>query len=217
MCGGGGGSAQQAAQQQQAQQQAQIAQSTDAINKIFNSPQRQQQYTDYGNNLLNLYKQNLNYQQGIASRDLKFALARSGLTGGSYQADAGANLQHDYNQGLLSAESQAQQGKSQMEQADQQTKQNLIALAQSGLDATSAASMANSALASNIGNAQQYSNVNQLGNFFGDVSDYYKNSLQNQQNKQVNQYGVTGLFGAAPGAINWSNPQVNPGWWNGHS
>lgn len=213
--GGGGGSAQRAAQQQQAQQQAQIAQSTQAINNIFSSPQRQQQYADYGKNLLNLYKQNLDYQQGKASRNLKFALARSGLTGGSYQADAGANLQHDYNQGLLSAQSQAQQGESQMQEADQQTKQNLIALAQSGLDATSAASMANSALKSNIGNANQYSNVNQLGNFFGDVSDYYKNSLQNQQNKQINQYGVTGLFGPVSGAINWSNPQVSSSWWSG--
>lgn len=178
--GGGSGSAaaQNAANQQEAQRQAQVAATTQRINGIFSSPQRQQQYTDLGNALTNYYTQDANRQKQIADRNLTFSEARSGLTGGSAAADAGNLLSDEYTRGLLSAGQKAQGAVANLEGQDQQTRAQLTQLAQNGMDATTAASQAASAMGADIGNAQANAKAQGLGDIFGQTSQLYQQQQQ---------------------------------------
>src|SRR5690554_8179011 len=102
------GNAQRQAEQQERERQARIDQTTGQINQLFDSPDRQQQITDFQSAMQDFYMQDLNRQKGTADRDLSFALARSGLTGGSRQVDANRTLGEDYQRGILDSERRAQ-------------------------------------------------------------------------------------------------------------
>ena len=129
---GSGNSAANAANAANQQQQQQIQQSVGQINSAFSNPNRQAQIDQYGQNLNNYYTGQVNQQEGINARNLKFANARSGLTGGSAAVDSNTQLQKDYTQGLLQASRQAQAGTSALQQADINSKNQLIGLAQQG-------------------------------------------------------------------------------------
>jgi hypothetical protein len=106
MCFGGGGNAAGAAQAEEAQRAAGIASNVRNINSAFAN--RGAQYDTYENALQDQYQTELNRQQGIASRNNKFALARSGLTGGSAAVDAGKLLSQDEQRGTINAQQQVQ-------------------------------------------------------------------------------------------------------------
>jgi len=89
---GGNSSAADAANAANAATQAQVQQSVAAINNAYSAPARQQQYTTYGNALNNYYTGQVNQQQQVNARNLQFANARSGLTGGSAASDSNAQL-----------------------------------------------------------------------------------------------------------------------------
>jgi hypothetical protein len=204
--GGNSGSAaaQNTANQQEAARQAQVAATTQRINDIFSSPQRQQQYSDLGNSLMNYYTQDANRQKAIADRNLTFSEARSGLTGGSAAADAGNLLSDEYTRGLLSAGQKAQGAVASLEGQDQQTRAQLTQLAQNGMDATTAASQAASAMSAGIGNAQNSAAAQGLGDIFGQTSALYQQQQQAAAfRKQVGAYGPysyagAGAFGGGP-------------------
>ncbi|MFN6999482.1 MAG: ABC1 kinase family protein [Elioraea tepidiphila] len=91
----------------------------------------------------------LTQQQRDAERGTRFALARSGLSLGSADADAAAELQRLFNEGLLESERRAQSAGAQLKNADEQSRLSLIGMAQSGLDATTASQQALSQLQAN--------------------------------------------------------------------
>jgi hypothetical protein len=129
---GTGSSAANAANAANAQQQQQIQQSVQQINNAYSSPNRQAQYQQYQQNLGGYLTGQVNNQEAINARNLKFAMARSGLTGGSAATDSNTQLNKDYTQGLLQASQQAQAGTSALEQADINSKNQMISLAQQG-------------------------------------------------------------------------------------
>src|SRR5271169_615337 len=94
-----------------AQQQQSINAATTQINQAFSNPMRQAQIDTYGNKLNDYYTGQVNNQEAINARNLKFAMARSGLTGGSASVDSNNQLQKDYTNGLLQASQQATAGK----------------------------------------------------------------------------------------------------------
>lgn len=195
MCGGGG-SAAKAAQQQEAARQAGITQAVGQINSIYGSPQRQQQYTDFQNAMQAYNLNQLDKQKTDADRNLNFALARQGLTGGSADADASANLAKDYNQGVLKSEQAASSAASQLQAQDQAQKQQLIGLAESGLDATSASNQALTGLQTNLANAMAQGQAQDLGDMFSGLANYYTNSQQaDAYRKSLNGTQTYGLFG----------------------
>src|ERR1700743_1145776 len=106
MCFGGGGDPAAAANAQEASRQAQIAANVANINSAFSN--RSGEYANYQNALQGQYQTELNRQQAIAARNNKFALARSGLTGGSAAVDAGTLLSQDMQRGTLAAQQQVQ-------------------------------------------------------------------------------------------------------------
>lgn len=193
----GASAAQNAANQSEAQRQAQVAATTQRINDIFNSPQRQQQYSDLGNSLTSFYTNDANRQKAIADRNLMFSEARSGLTGGSAAADAGNLLSDEYTRGLLSAGQKAQGAVAGLEGQDQQTRAQLTQLAQNGLDSTTAASQAASAMSAGIGNAQNSAAAQGLGDIFGQTSALYQQQQQAAAfRKSMGAYGPYSAAGS---------------------
>jgi hypothetical protein len=189
-------SAANAATQQQAQQQQQIQQSVQAINNAYDSPQRQAQYQQYYNNLNQYYTNQVNTQEATNARNLTFANARSGLTGGSEATDSNTQLQKDYTQGLLQATQQAQAGKSALQQSDVNAKNQMISLAQQGNYTGQIPVQASEAQSASLGAAQNYGQANALNNLFSGTAGIY----QNEQTAAANRAATQTPFGSQYGS-----------------
>lgn len=173
---GGSDKASKQAQQNEQARQAQAEAATQAINSTFDSPSRTDAYGKLAADTTAYYMQQANRQQDQANRNLRFALARSGQAGGSVQADQGEKLGQDYTQAVTEAARRGQQAGAGLQAQDEQERQSLIASAQSGLDATTAASNAASAMRANLATAQSGATANALGDAFGDFANLYQNS-----------------------------------------
>lgn len=156
----------------EAERQATISGNVNNINSAYAG--REGQYTDFLDALRKTYGNELNRQQTDASRNLKFSLARGGLTGGSSAVFAGKNLTREANQGTLNAESKAQGAVSDLRAKDEQTRLSEISLAQSGADIGDAASQTANSLRANIGAAQSANTASGLGDVFGGTATTYK-------------------------------------------
>jgi hypothetical protein len=206
MCGGGSNSAQKQAQQQEAQQQAEIQKGIAAVNSLYADPNRQKQYSDLAKNTTDYYTNQLSNAQGTGSfdeaqRKLKFAVARSGLGGGSAQADQSLKLGTDYQNALVSAAQKGQSAAAALQGQDEQTKQSIIAMIEGGLDATTAQSEAASALKANLSGNAADATAGSLGDLFSNVGDIYNRSLDQKAARQGSLYGYNALF---------SNPLYGP-------
>lgn len=199
MGGGGSGRAQREAQEAEEQRQARILAATRRIDRIFSSPERQQQYDDFVSALRSYYTQDANRQKVIADRKQKFALARSGLTGGSAAVDAGRQLRDEYNRGVLNAERQAQGAVSDLMSQDQQSRLNLIQLAQTGADVSSAAQNAANAMRVNIAGAQERAQAQGLGDIFGATADTYRRQQEAAERRRGQTAPLGTLYGNAFG------------------
>lgn len=195
-------SAANAAAAQQQQQQAQIQQSVNAINKAYSSPARQQQYDTYGANLGKYYTNQVNTQEATNARNLKFATARSGLTGGSAAVDSNTQLQKDYTQGLLQASQAAQAGKSALQQSDINSKNQLVSLAQQGNYTGTIPTEVAQAQSTSLGAAQNYGNTNAINNLFSGTAGIY----QNEQVAAANRRAQGSPIGSIYGTANQPNP-----------
>lgn len=189
MCGGGGNQAA-AATQQEAQRQANISQNVNQIDNSFAN--RAPQYQQYLNATRNVYNTELGRQQQIAGRNLKFGLARSGLTGSSVAADQGDELGREMAQGSIQAEQKAQSGLAGLQSQDNSERLQLISLAQSGADVGNVATQADQAQRANLGTAMAGSTANALGDVFGgvtqDVTNYNNAAAARRGVNNSNQY-----------------------------
>lgn len=172
MCIDGSNKATKQAARQEADRQAEISRGTDLIDQAFAA--RQPQYDDFVNALREHYMADANRQKSVADRQLRFSMARGGLTGGSAQADANTLLGREFSQGILGAERQAQSGLADLRGRDEQSRMNLLALVQSGANATTAAQQAGNAMLSNLQGARADGLVQGVGDIFGGTADLYK-------------------------------------------
>jgi len=211
-----GGSSSSAADQANANEQAReaaIAKSQAAINHVFNSPKRAADIADYVKATRTFYQGQLDQQKSVNDRQLRFALARGGLTGGSEQVDKQALADRDYTQGLLSVSQKARGAGANLESQDQDARARLIALATSGLDSTTAAQQSAAALRTSLESANAANAPNALGDVFSDFSKFYDNTqlLQNQRKANAAAgltpyqpvYGTPGTPITSPGNNNW--------------
>lgn len=196
--GGGPDVAGQAAAQNKLQQQNTDA-ATAQINSAYDSPARQQQYSDFAKNLSNYYTTQINNQQGVANQQLKFSLARSGLTGGSAAAYAGGVSAKDYNTAILNAQNQVQTGVGALKQSDVTAKDNLIGLAQQGLNTGNAATEASQAMSANLANASSAENPQALGTLFGNTAGIYQNQQNAAAQRKAANAGVGGVYAPVAG------------------
>lgn len=188
-------SAANAANAADAARQAQIQQSINSINSAYNTPQRQAQYQQYGQNLNQFYTNQVNEQEATNARNLKFALARSGLTGGSAAVDANTQLNKDYTQGLLQASRQAQAGQAGLQQSDINAKNQLISLAQQGGNIGTIPQQVSQAQSAALGTAQNYGSANSLGNLFAGTAQIYQNEQTQAANRKAQQSPIGSLYG----------------------
>jgi hypothetical protein len=172
---GTGNSAANAQSAYNAQQQQQIQNSVNQINAAYSNPNRTNQYQAYDTNLQNYYTGQVNNQEAVNARNLKFAMARSGLTGGSAAVDSNTQLQKDYTQGLLQAAQAATAGTNALKQADVNSQNQLIGLAEAGNTTGQFPSQIAQSMQANLGAAQNYQNVNSLGNLFQSTANTYNN------------------------------------------
>lgn len=167
MCGGGDKNAAKRAEAEEARRKAQVASSTSAIDRAFAG--RTSQLDDFVNALREDFTVEAQRQKVDADRNLKFSLARGGLTGGSAAADTGTRLGEEFQKGLLSGERLSQGSLADLISADEQSRQNLIALAQGGASVTGSAKNAANALQANIAGAKSRGGIEGLGDIFGDT------------------------------------------------
>jgi hypothetical protein len=189
---GTGNSAANAASAQQQQQQQQIQQSVAAINNAYSSPARQAQYDTYGQNLNKFYTNQVNTQEATNARNLKFANARSGLTGGSAAVDSNTQLQKDYTQGLLQASQAAQGGQAALQQSDINAKNQLTSLAQQGNYTGTIPTQVAQAQSTALGAAQNYGNANAVNNLFSGTAGIYQNEQVAAANRRSQQSPIGG-------------------------
>ena len=158
--------ASEAAQRAEAERQAAIKRTQGAVNGVFDSPARQAEIGDYVNATRDFYTQGLNRQKVDTDRELRFALARGGLTGGSTQNDQAKRFAETYTRGLLDVERRAQGAGANVAAADQEARARYIALATSGLDATTAAAQSAAAMRTNLEAGQADRTVGSWGDAF---------------------------------------------------
>lgn len=194
---GTGSNAANAAAQQQAQQQKQIQDSVTQINSAYDSPNRQAQYDTYGKNLNDYYTNNVNTQEATNARNLKFANARSGLTGGSAAVDSGTQLSKDYTQGLLSASQNAQAGVAALKNADTNSKNQQISLAQQGNYVGQIPLATSEAQSANLQSAQNYGNANAVNNLFSGTAGIYQNEQVAAANRKAQQSPIGSIYGGS--------------------
>ena len=193
---GTGNNAANAANAANQQQQQQIQSTVGQINNAFSSPARQAQYDAYGANLGNYLTGQVNNQEAVNARNLKFANARSGLTGGSAAVDSNTQLQKDYTQGLLQAAQQAQAGRAALQQSDIAAKNQMISLAQQGNYTGFIPSQVAQAQNAALGNAQNAFNANSLGNLFTGSQQIAQNEQVAAANRASQQKPIGSLYGS---------------------
>ena len=189
---GGNDNAQRDAQREENRRRAEITRNTQQANAIFDSPERQAQYDDFYGATRELGMQDLDKQKSNADRQAKFALARSGQTGGSRARDVGTSLGEDYIKGLLTVDQRALAGKSDLMAADNASRQNVLSMVMSGMDLTTANSNAASALRSNLEAGKSTRLAGGLGDLFGGVSTLAQKSDEERIRRQAERnYGQT--------------------------
>ena len=170
MCGGND-RATRAAERAEEERQQQVRDATAAIDRAFAG--RQTQLDDFVNALRAQFTTEAERQKTIADRQLRFSLARGGLTGGSTAADLGENLGEEFQRGLLQGEALAQQSLGDLVLQDEAARSNLIGLAQGGADATTAATQATNTLRSNLTAARGRAGVESLGDIFANTRNVF--------------------------------------------
>jgi hypothetical protein len=195
--GGQANKAADAANAAQAAQQKNIQDSIAAINNAYSSPNRQAQYDAYGKNLNSYYTGQVNDQEATNARNLKFALARNGTTGGSAAVDASGQLNKEYVKGLLQASQAAQGGVSALKQSDINAKNQLISLAQQGNYTGSIPIATDQAQDTALAGAANYQNANGLNNLFSGTAGIYNAEQVAAANRKAAQSPIGSIYGGS--------------------
>jgi len=190
-----GESAADVAARMEMERQERIREAQGRINQVFDNPRRAKDIADFVSATRSKLMEDLNRQNTDAARELKFSLARGGLSGGSVNVDQNRRLTEEYNRGLINVEGRAQGAGAQLEAADQDARARLIQLATSGLDATTAASQAAAGLRSNFDNAKSQAFGEQLGDQFATIGGFVKNRREEAARRQANRDANFNLYG----------------------
>lgn len=164
-----------------------------------NKTAREALYTDISGAVKDTAMRDVDRQYGKASKENLFGLANSGLLGGSVDAESGGELQTLYGEGKLKAAQAGQAAASDLRATDEKTRQNLISLAQSGLDVGTASSLAAGQMGAAAEVAKANANGATVGSLFDNMGQAY---LANQVLKARQGVGVAGTpqaygYGAA--------------------
>lgn len=199
--GSGNDRAQREAERNERERQASMASATSAVRDIYSNPQREAQIGDVLAATRERYMGDLDRQKVDVDRNLKFAMARSGTTGGSNAVFQGKRVGDEYVRGKLAAEQRAQGVASDIRQNDQASQQNLLAMIQSGMDMGTAQQQANLSLRNNLDTARAGANVDQLGDMFGTFSDVFRRSQENKARRDAELFAYNTIYQSGPWSL----------------
>lgn len=183
------------ANRQEQERRAAIAATQGRINQVFDNPQRAADIADFVDATRSYYGDDLNRQKADSDRELRFALARGGLFGGSTQRDQQQRMGEDYSRGLLRVDQMALGAGAELEAADQDARGRLIQLATSGLDATTAAQQAAASMRSNLQASRPEMRANMLGDAFGGVKGFADQARDAAERRRANRDAGFNLYG----------------------
>jgi hypothetical protein len=192
---GGGNSAAKKADQRETQRQAGIKAGVANINGIFDDPKRAAQRDDFMGALRTQLFGDLGKQRKVATRNLKFANARNGTTGGSQDVDSNAQLREDADRGTLDAERKVQAAGAGLQGDDEASRASLISLVQGGADTGTAAARAGASLQGNLQKALSSNTANSLGDVFGTTAGIWKTASEAAEKRRAQQMPVGSLYG----------------------
>lgn len=130
-------------------------------------------YEDQRDAVYQINSKDVNRQYGDAERNNRFGLARHGLMGGSADVDSNAQLQEITNEGLMRASGIADSAAANLKAKDESARQNLIAMAQSGIDTGTAQQMAMEKLDTTAQEAEGARAGASVGDLFGNLTQAY--------------------------------------------
>lgn len=191
--GGDGGAG--ALEQQERDRQAKVQAAVDAINGTFSGAGRQAMYDDIQGATRDVATRDLDKQFTTASNQNIFGLARAGLLGGSVDAESSGDLATRYGEGQIKATAAGQQAAADLKGVDEKTRQNLISLAQSGIDTGTASSLAAGQMTAAADAARATSNTASVGRLFDDLSQaYLQTQLAKARSTGTTSTGTPGFF-----------------------
>lgn len=184
--GGGSNKAADEANRAEQERQSSIQRTQSAINAVFDGAGRESEIQDFIDATRDFYTQDLNRQKADTDRQLRFALARGGLTGGSTQIDQQRRFADDYARGLLQVEQKAQGAGTNVRAADQDARARLITLATSGLDATTGAQQAAASMRNSIDANRANDYAGGLSNAFSGLQGFIDKSRESAERRRAN-------------------------------
>lgn len=144
-----------------------------------NKTARDALYADVGDATTQTAMRDVDRQFTDASKQNLFGLARAGLLGGSVDAESGGELAERYGEGKIKATQAGVGAASDLKSVDEKTRQNLISLAQSGIDSGTAASLAAGQSAEAAETAKANASGATVGRLFDDMGQAYLNNRVN--------------------------------------
>lgn len=168
-----------------------------------NRTARDKLYADTRAAGFDLNKTKLDQDRESSARQLKFALARSGLFGGSADVDQQALEQRAYDRGVLDIGTQADTGVSDLRSQDEQSRLGLISQINAGVDAGSALSSARDQLSINAQRADAAARGQTIGNLFNNIGLLYDRQNQGAgvlDARRLYPYGGGGATFSTPGS-----------------
>ena len=192
--GGSGNDAADEAAAEEARRKAKLVEDQRRIEGIFSSPEREQQIEDFIGSQRGLLQSDLTREKEENDRQLKFALARSGLSGGSADVDQNKELSELFFRGVGEAERRAQNAGAELRSQDQSSKQQLFAQILGGADVTTASQNAAQMMRNNAALASQDATFGAFDTLFGGLGGFYKNTREAAGERRAAQEFGT-LFG----------------------
>ncbi len=187
--------------EQQQQDEAQKTATRDAINRVFQDPEklaaRRAQYDQQRQANYDLNKQYLDEDVGNTRRLQRFAALDRGVLGGSSDLDQQAEIDRGYQAGLLDAGQKADAMRRAWEQSDEKARLDLLAGVETGMDEKTAAENAQRALDRALGDSTAAAQGRTVGNLFAGAADAYSQWRYNQgQRDATGQVSGSGGYGA---------------------
>ena len=176
---------------------AQIQAAQGGVNKAFGN--RQGVYQNLEDQTFNMNRDKLMDNRSDASRNLKFALARAGTSGGAVDVDKNTDLLDRYNTGLVQARSHASDQAGALKARDEQLRASLLGAASSGT--MTGGSAYNQAVQGLSNNAAAPAYMGNIGSIFAGLSDAIGQAAM-IQGMGVNPYGSEDEFSS----YNFSSP-----------
>lgn len=200
----GSGKVKDFAGEREAARRIRVSRNVTDINKLFFTPEgdrtaeRDEQLLDVENRIRDRFLPDFQDQTTDANRELRFALSRRGLGGGSAEIDAGERLSDRVAKGERAIGEKVIIGRNENERLNQNIQDNLIAQANADADRESIFSNIGTKQQTAVASSTELGQRDELGNLFVDVGSLFK-EINDERAFNRGATGVGGRFASGTG------------------